>query len=108
MEPVNFSSEVVGTDWVPKIEFSGFLKKRYETKEEKIFLKFLLRAEKVAVRTTLTSEPTGVKTRLPITFRITVKSNFFDLVDSSIRKGPGSIVFSKIFLLERFRSGFLH
>ena len=30
----------------------------------------------------------------------------FDLVDSSIRRGPNSIVFGKIFQLERFRSGF--
>ena len=30
----------------------------------------------------------------------------FDLVDSSIRKGPNSIVFDKFFQLERFRSGF--
>ena len=30
----------------------------------------------------------------------------FDLVDASIRKGPNSIVFGKIFQLESFKSGF--
>ena len=30
----------------------------------------------------------------------------FDLVDSSIRRGPNSIVFGKFFQLERFRWGF--
>ena len=30
----------------------------------------------------------------------------FDIVDSSIRKGPNSIVFDKFFQLERFRSDF--
>ena len=46
-----------------------------------------------------TSESTGLKTRLPITFRVTVKSNVFDLADSSIRKGPNSIAFGKCFSL---------
>ena len=55
-----------------------------------------------------TSESTGFKTHLPLIFWAAVKSNVIDLVDSSIRKGPDSIVFSKIFLLERFRSDFLH
>ena len=44
----------------------------------------------MVVRTTSTNESTGFKTRLPITFRGTEKSNVFDLVDSSIRRGPNS------------------
>ena len=32
VEPVKFSSEVVGTNWVQKTEFSRFLKKRNATK----------------------------------------------------------------------------
>ena len=35
-----------------------------------------------------------------------IELNVFDLVDSSIRKGPDSFVFGKIFLLERLRSFF--
>ena len=32
-----------------------------------------------------------------------IELNVFDLVDSSIRRGPNSIVFGKFFQLERFR-----
>ena len=35
-----------------------------------------------------------------------IKLNVFDLVYSSIRKGPNSIVFGKIFQLEYFKPGF--
>ena len=37
-----------------------------------------------------------------------IELNVFDLVDSSIRRGPNSIVSGKLFQLERFRWGFLH
>ena len=35
-----------------------------------------------------------------------IELNVFDSVDSSIRRGPISIVFAKFFQLKRFRSGF--
>ena len=37
-----------------------------------------------------------------------IEFNLFDLVDSSIRRGPNSIVFGKFLQLERFRSDLLH
>ena len=65
----------------------------------------------MVVRTTSTSESIGFKSRLPITFRVTAKSNLtssLNSVGSSIRRGLNSIVFRTIFQRERFRSGFLH
>ena len=35
-----------------------------------------------------------------------IELNLFDSVDSSIRRGPNSMVFGKFFQLERFRLGF--
>ena len=60
---------------------------------------------KTVVRTTSTSEATGFKT--PFADKLPgyreIELNVFDLVDSSIRRGPNSIVFGKLIQLERFR-----
>ena len=37
-----------------------------------------------------------------------IELNVFDSGDSSIGRGPNSIVFRNFFQLKRFRSGFLH
>ena len=106
MVPVNFSSELVETNWVPRTEFSWFWKNE-TLQHEKFFRNFCVRTVKIVVRKTFTSESTGFKTRLPITLGYSeIELNVFDLVHSSIGKGPNSIVFGKFFQLERFRSTF--
>ena len=60
IKPVKFSSEVVGTNWVPKSSFLDFCKKN-ETLQNK---------KETVLRITFTSESTGFKTRLPITFQL--------------------------------------
>ena len=65
---------------------------------------FIVRTVKIFVRNTFTSESTGFKNsfdnKLPDYSEIEL--NVFDLVASSTRKGPTSIVFGKLFLAGTF------
>ena len=77
---MDFCSDIVGYNWVPKSNFSCFVEKRIGQNQKFFFGILRASVRTIIVQTTYTSELTDFRIRLPTTFLAPLKSNLMRLI----------------------------